>query len=376
MKVRRLRLKNFRNYEFLDQKIDHQVNFFLGLNGSGKTNFIEAIYCCLHGNSFRTSKIDNLISKKSDNIGYVELHIEIKNVVKIIKFQIQGNRKTLKVDDKASSSLKNSSEFPSILFSPESLSIIKAGPQERRELVDQITLSLNPARRKLLQDFAKALRTRNRVLKNILEFPEAKNSHLRVLESLNPGYLELAALVTSSRIDTLRELIPELKKTSKIIFKNQMLTTSMEYLISSESAIDWSSKQVYDALVLRHQQLQGNEQAAGQSLVGPHKHDISFVFEGQNAKEFCSQGQQRSLVLTLKIAQVSLLKAKRNIQPLLLLDDVFSELDKERRESLFKILGEVNAQIFLTNVNDFQEELFKDLMQKVFLVEEGKVKEN
>ena len=140
----------------------------------------------------------------------------------------------------------------------------------------------------------------------------------------------------------------------------------MDYLISSQSAIDWDLKRVYNAIVLRFEELRNKEVAVGQSLVGPHKHDIQFLFEGENAREFCSQGQQRTQVLALKTAHVALLMKKRGSPPLLLLDDVFSELDEERRNSLFEILGEIEAQIFLTNVNDMSESRFKDLLQSVY----------
>jgi len=179
MKVHRVRLNNFRNYQNLDQKINNQLNFFLGPNGSGKTNFIEALYCCLRGQSFRNSRVENLSNNNSSGSGFIEIDLESSGVMRKIKFSFQQNRKFLKIDEKASSSLKNMTEFPMVLFSPESLSVIKSGPSERRELVDQITLSLNPGSRDIFQNYQRALKARNRTFKNILEFPEQKKNYLK-----------------------------------------------------------------------------------------------------------------------------------------------------------------------------------------------------
>lgn len=374
MRVLRLKLKNFRNYKELDIKITNQVNYFLGLNGSGKTSFIEAIHCCLMGSSFRTSKVENLQSLDSSG-GFIDLELSHKGVQQNIRFQFQNKRKTLLLNGKNSSALKHASEFPTVLFSPESLSIIKAGPQERRDLLDQIALSLRPSTRKLFLDFKRALKSRNSLLRQIVENPEEKTAFLPVLESLNRPFFELAAQVSFQRLDTLREVNPEHLKLSKKILRNQALAASLDYRISGESAIDWDLKKVYDAMVSRYQKLQAAELASGLSLVGPHKHEVTFLFEGQDAREFCSQGQQRSLVLALKMAHVLLLKTKRNLYPIVLLDDVFSELDKERRESLFGILGELNAQIFLTNIDDFKEPLLSSSDQAVFEVVNGKIEE-
>lgn len=372
MRVLGLKLKNFRNYEELAIQITNPVNYFLGPNGSGKTSFIEAIHCCLLGTSFRTTKVENL-QRLDSATGYVEMDLEQKGVRQKIRYGFHQNRKSLSLNGKASSALKHASEFPTVLFSPESLALIKAGPQERRDLVDQITVSLRPNARKVFQEFKKALRARNALLRQIVDKPEEKTSLLRVLESLNRPFFELAAQVSFHRLDTLREVNPEHLKMSKKILRNQLLTASIDYRISGQSAIDWDLKQVYDAMVLRYQNLQTAEHSSGLSLVGPHKHEVTFVYNSQDAREFCSQGQQRSLVLALKMAHVLLLKAKRNLYPIVLLDDVFSELDKERRESLFGILGELNAQIFLTNIDDFKEQLFSNADQAIFEVSDGKI---
>jgi DNA replication and repair protein RecF len=126
---------------------------------------------------------------------------------------------------------------------------------------------------------------------------------------------------------------------------------SVDYLISGESALNWSDSQVFDALKKRHQSLALQEVAYGGSLVGPHKHDIKFLFNGNDSRFYCSQGQQRALILALKIAQIVYHHQVHKTYPILLLDDVLSELDMKKRMRLMKFLEQVSAQILITSTD-------------------------
>ena len=159
----------------------------------------------------------------------------------------------------------------------------------------------------------------------------------------------------------------------KKILKNQTVDIAVDYVISGKSAIDWDQNQVYDAQTLRLKQLASAEMATGQSLVGPHKHDVRFLFDGEDSRSFCSQGQQRSLVLAMKIAQVELHKQVHGLYPILLLDDVLSELDPIRQTSLLALLQDLEAQIFLTNTVYDQRNLFSEKEVSVFNVDNGRI---
>ncbi len=372
MKLVGIRLANFRNYKRLDQEFDPRVNVLIGDNGAGKTNLLEAIQCVFTGSSFRSHKLADLANKTLDTFETafsVEGVIQKGDVRHMSQLKFEGGKRALLLDGKRSSMAQNLRRFSVVLFSPESLSAIKAGPSERRNLLDDLIVALLPESIPALADYAKCLRSRNRLLKEVGEFGAPTEEQKRVLASLTEVYLPLASRVTEARLKVLKMVLPEYQLAVKKILKNQYVEISVDYVISGKSAVDWDLNQVYDAQTLRLQQLASAELAAGQTLVGPHKHDVLFQFDGQDARTFCSQGQQRSLVLAMKIAQVLLHKSQHGFYPVLLLDDVLSELDPDRQDSLVEVLNDLDAQIFLTNTVYDARTKFRRKSETVFRVE-------
>lgn len=374
MRVERLALTNFRNYRSLELEVSSGVTFFVGDNGQGKTNLIEAIHVLLKGNSFRTHHKENLISSNHDEKRTrIETEIKKDNLNFDIKLLLDKNKKEFFINEKKSKPTIAQENFPLVLFSPESLSAIKEGPEVRRNLVDDLIAFVYPEKTHLLYDFKKILMQRNKILRDFRDGIQRDGPHLAVLESLTEIFLRLAAELSSLRVKSLEILTPLLSETLKSIMNSQNVDISVDYVMSGQRANELSYDQIYNALREREQQLRPAELESGVSLVGPHKHDISFLWNRKDSRFYCSQGQQRALILAFKMAQINYHENRFKVAPLLLLDDVLSELDAERRSHLVSYLQDLKSQIFLTSTEpDFARDLKKPEL-KLFKIQQGQL---
>ena len=350
MVLKELKFYNFRNLLKSTIQFHPSVNIFLGPNGQGKTNLLESIFVLSFGGTFRPGKAEVLI-KRGETCGYVEGRYLDKNLTNTAKVEFVDSRKRMLHNNKSlnNSNLKN--KLFSVLFSPESLAVIKDGPDARRTLIDEIGMSIHPDYSKKLADFKKALNARNKVLKNYKNHGLEKKSILGVLESLNPIYFEKATDLTHHRLSVVRILKSELSPIYNSLIEGENVEISVEYLISSKNGVDWTASHVYNNFLDRAKDLADAELSAGTTLIGPHKHDIRFLVNQEDSRYFCSQGQQRTLIIAVKMGQILLFKKKHDSYPLLLLDDVLSELDLTKRTKLVKFLNNIEAQIFLTTTD-------------------------
>jgi len=374
MLLRNLKLKNFRNYRDAEITFASRVNVFIGSNGQGKTNLLEAISYLVHGQKVRYSRREDLLLAGAEQaVLQVGGEVCVGENVYSVAAAIHDGKAHHKLGQKNISTARLAELFNVVLFSPESLSVIKAGPQERRDLVDEIAALLQPGVAQLQREWAKCLRSKNQLLKDLAQNRISRDQAEDVLESLNSVLLTLATDVVFSRIAALKVLLPLVNNAAKFILRDASVDISVDYVISKKSSIDWPKNQVYDSLKSRLNELKDAEIRTGQSLVGPHKNDVVFKYNHQDARFFCSQGQQRAIVLAFKIAQVELCHLKKQHYPLLLLDDVLSELDVEKRASLLEILSRIQAQIFLTSTDlGTTAQLSPDDMA-VFRIEKGSV---
>jgi DNA replication and repair protein RecF len=375
MFIESLRLRNFRNYEKLELDFHRHVNVFIGQNGQGKSNILEALEYTISGHSFRSVHNDQVIKNLSEPheskvIGVVNQ----RDLKKEIELHLFEKKTEIKFNGKKVSRDFLQKNFCAVVFTPDSLSVVKQGPQERRNLLDQIAKSIAIEKSKIPNDFARCLKTRNRVLKERLDGTLSKREADALLESINHSFLPLATELVTLRLETINELILPMKKAFSALLTEGSVDISVEYVISGKSAIDWSQNQVYDALKTRLQELQVAELSSSQSLVGPHKHDVRFLFNGKDARTFCSQGQQRAITLAFKIAQILKYFEIKGEYPLLLLDDVFSELDFEKRENLMRMLSDTPAQIFLTTTELDEQIQFGKKEVKVFEITRGQAR--
>jgi DNA replication and repair protein RecF len=374
MKLASLRLRNFRNYGDLRLDFPSGVVVFCGANGQGKTNLIEAIHLLLRGESFRPAPPASLLRHTREGVAAsarLEAEVWQESLRHDLKLNLTSGRKTALWNDKAVTSSTLARRFPVVLFSPESLAAIKEGPEARRQLVDDVVLTHAASSAKILRDFKRALRARNRLLKDAVQEKLPLAEAERVLESLDPSYLPLAAELTAARLSALKALADDFQTAARAVLRAPTVDISVDYVVSSQSAGDWSRSDILTALHKRALELRRSELSSGLSLVGPHKHDIRVLFSGKDSRFFCSQGQQRALILSFKMAQILYHYRAYQVYPFLLLDDVLSELDPDRRTNLIGFLKDIPAQIFLTTTDLSFSTDFGDRRLNVFRIEEG-----
>lgn len=368
--IRNISLRNFRNIEDIKVPFSKNINILVGQNGQGKTNLLEALNINLTGQSFRYA--DNLsLIKKGKSESYLKAEAICNNLNFEIETRIQKTVKSYSLNKKKVLLRELNKRFPQIIFSPESLLIIKESSEQRRALVDELVANVHERYIDLIYDFRKALKTRNRIFKDFQNGIASKNQTLLLIESINPLFLRLSTELTFTRINCLKGVLPFVNQAMKSIQNKSNVDIFVEYVISNQNSIEKSQEELAEMLSKRANQLIDAELSSGVSLVGPQKHDINFLYNGNNSRFFCSQGQQRALILAFKMAQIVYHRELHGTYPVLLLDDVLSELDQEKRDSLIQFLGELKAQIFISTTDFSLPEFMKSDDCVVFNVREG-----
>ncbi len=397
MYLQSLFLAEFRNFHHQSVLLRPRVNFFVGDNGQGKTNFIEAVHLLSRGQSFRPTethaflrKFEHLpIERRLSSVeGGGELTEEFKNAAPIAKLKgqflkgdlsfqveliIQGTRKLAFINGKRVTSADLMRTFPCVLFSPESLSAIKEGPEQRRVLADELILLQNPSQAHLLYEFSKCLKSRNRILRRLAKGEGKADENEGTLASLTKIFLMLATSLTFGRIQGLRAIHDDFAAAMQTINDDLDVDISADYLISGESAMKWSEDKIFAALQQRQKELATQESLVGSSLVGPQKHDIKFLFGQNDSRFYCSQGQQRALIIAFKIAQIVYHGRVHQTYPVLLLDDVLSELDNKKRVNLMRFLESISAQVLITSTDLTWPDQFAAAMNSIFSVSHGHI---
>lgn len=346
----KLRLVNFRNYRDVVVSFSPRVNVFVGDNGQGKTNILEALYLLSQGDSFRYGDNQTLINS-ANNESVIQALVTQNELSYKLQLGLSKSRKVLTMNDKRVTSVDVRKVFASVVFSPESLSSIKEGADHRRELIDELLVTFDRKNADLLAEYRKALKTRNKVLKNFVEGLQTRMVTLDLLESLNPLFLRLGADLSYARIAALAGLSKDFNNAMQYISGKSDVDILVEYVVSDQNAVNFTYDEVYLSLQKRLSELHDAELSSGTSLVGPHKHDIVFLYGQKDSRFFCSQGQQRAIILSFKMAQIVYHRKAHGTYPVLMLDDVLSELDKAKREALINFLHEINTQIFVTTTD-------------------------
>ncbi len=342
MYIKNLKLKDFRNYESLDLNFNDSINIFYGDNAQGKTNILEAIFLCASGRSHRTSKDQDLIKYGSDNF-YIRTEIEKNNTdTRVEIFFSNEKKKRIRINDIGIKKMVDLiGNVNAVLFSPEDLMIIKEGPSERRRFVD-ITLSqLRPTYFYELQQYNKVLFQRNSLLKEI----QKKRFLLDTLEVWDEKLIEIGSSLILSRqkfIDKLNVLIENnhgklTADTEKLFIRY----VSSFYIKNYGDTIEIKENFKKDLKTVRNKEL-----LRGISMIGPQRDDYEINLNSMNIRTFGSQGQQRTAILSIKLSEIEIMKEETGEYPILLLDDVMSELDYKRQEFLIERLK--NVQTFIT----------------------------
>lgn len=344
--VKSLHLLSFRNYRKISLELGSGLNVLVGLNGQGKTNLLEALYFLARGSSFRSGTARTLIQSGQPS-AIVRCEVVHHGLASELKATLDTTVR-FRLNSKPVSRNHIASLFPVVLFSPESLAAIKEAPEHRRSLADDLLWMKGPEFVEVIESFKKVLKTRNRLLKDQKNVGLGSQVFERTLMSLNEIYLPVATRLTWERLEVLQAILPFIQKIHRTISGQTQAQLTIDYLASGESAVGWSYQQVYDALRARIIELAKAERDLGSTLVGPHKHDIRILIDGNDSRYYCSQGQQRTLILAFKMAQIMYHDVVHQKFPLLLLDDVQSELDAEKQKHLMAFLNDIKAQTIMT----------------------------
>ena len=354
MNIKNIYFENFRNLETQKLDFSDRVNVLYGLNGQGKTNIIEAVYYFCNGKSFRALK-DREVINFSKDISRIKIEFEAserKNKGEIIL----SDKKNIKINDIPVKKLSEILGFLNIvIFTPEHLNLIKAGPNERRKFLDTFISQLKPVYFKTLVDYYKVLKQKNIILKS------NDKAMIETLDIWDEKLSELGVLVYKYRKHFLEKLTEHLSKIQADITENK---ENIKINFVSSVKGDFTDKENFlNQLVKnRHRELEYK-----MALIGPHRDDFEFLINDKNLKLYGSQGQQRTAVLAMKMAECELIKEMKNEYPVLLLDDIMSELDINRRKYLLEKIKDLQVLITCTN----KDSVLADNM-KVYRVNKGK----
>lgn len=344
MKLLSIELKNYRNYRETHIDFDKNVTIFFGDNAQGKTNVLEAIYVCATTKSHRSAKDRDLILFGEDE-AHIKMMLEEGDRKVRVDMHIKKNKsKGIAVDGVM---LKKASDLFGYLnvvfFSPEDLNIIKNGPGERRKFIDFELCQLDKIYLHNIVNYNKVLSQRSRLLKDMAFFPD----FMQLLEVYDSQLNLYGDVVIRSR----KKFIGQLNDIIKDI--HQKLTGGKEELeIIYEMDVDEGN--ILDTLQ------KNRERDIKQKVTnaGPHRDDIKFVINGIDVRRFGSQGQQRTAALSLKMAEIRLVEMMTNEKPILLLDDVLSELDCNRQNYLLNSIKDIQTLITCTGLDEFVNNRF------------------
>ena len=344
MRLLDLKLRDFRNYESLELEFDPGVNLIVGSNAQGKTNLLEAVCYAGSGRSFRTQKQGELIRFHAD---FAEIEAQVhaeerQQSLRWVLFSGARPRQIYRNGAKKKSASEIAGVLPTVLFCPEDLMVLKSGAAARRRLGDQALCQLRPNYDAALTEYNRILDQKSRILKDHFEYPGV----LEVLPEYNARLCQVGALLISYRArfyDSLGRAAARYHSQ----FSGGAEEFRLEYRTVSTvkdpfAPVARLTQDLYDHLDSHYR----TELESGQCLTGPHKDDFDVSLSGINLKAYGSQGQTRTAAISLKLAQRELMGREWGEEPVLLLDDVLSELDQSRQDFVLNQI--VTGQVFIT----------------------------
>lgn len=350
----------------LEVELNKKLNIFLGPNAQGKTNLLESIYISSNGRSYRTSRDRELININK-MAGYIGLKVIKDGFEKYIeiKFEKDKNKRVRinKVETDKLSELVG--QVNVVIFSPEDLNLVKGGPLERRNFLDMEISQIRPRYRYNLTKYNKVLYQRN----NLLKRARYNSDCLKTIYVWNSQLVDIGVELIMDR----KKFISKLSQISTRIHKK--LTESNENLsVKYLSSIELKGETI-DELKDKFKNILEKsltkDVEKGTTGIGPHKDDIELLIDDMSCRTYGSQGQQRTAALSLKLAEVDLIEEEIGEYPILLLDDVLSELDENRRRSLIRTFKDV--QTIVTSTDDIEIDEIESSSKSVFFIENGKI---
>lgn len=345
MLVREIQLRNYRNYSSLHLEFDPNINVFLGQNAQGKTNIIEAVYYASLGRSHRSHSDQELILWRQA-AGSVKLEFERMGIGNHLEFQFsREKRRRIILNGQPIRPKDLVGNINTVLFSPEDLFLIKGAPAARRRFLDGEISQASPAYYHELSEYNRIITQRNTLLKRIREH----KASVDMLELWDTQLAASAVKITCKRIEAIRKLNMLANLMQRRISDNQENLAIAYEIHGSSAEVTNDLASWYNKELRNHRDL---DIMRGSTSRGPHHDDIILTVNGINLRTFGSQGQQRTGVLSLKLAELEFIRSETGEYPVLLLDDVMSELDVVRRHKLLEFIRRERIQTMITATDE------------------------
>lgn len=349
MRAEKLELKNFRNYREQTLEFGEGVNILFGDNAQGKTNVLEAVYLFSMGKANRARRDAELIRHGEEKAHLALTFADGERTALAEMDLFRNRRKAVAVNEIP---IRRNSElvgrFRVVYFGPEYLSLVKEGPKQRRKNTDILISQLRPGYFSALSDLKKIVESKNALLK--MERPNTA-----MLEIINEKLVSISAELIAYRSAYL-EKIGVLAREIQHEISGGREELSVRYLSCVGEVKDMEPAEIRRLLTGRLEEVRRRELDLRESVVGPHREDVGYFINGKEAKLFASQGQQKTIVLVQKLAEVALMEQETGDLPVLLLDDIMSELDKKRRGFILNHIQKMQILITCTDVDGFERE--------------------
>lgn len=367
MRLRDLKLKNYRNCKDLQLDLCSDKVLIIGKNAQGKTNILESIYFLSALKSPRTSNNIELINFEAERAEINVNLIKSNTDIELDYIYTKEKKRELKINKVKTTPKNFKTVLKTVLFSTADLLLLRGNPSDRRDWLDRAISQVYPAYDERLSKYDKIRIQKNNLLKDYLKTGNSNDTLLDV-------YNEQLVITGSNIIYLRKKFLKEIEKTA--CEKHRIISETEELKIEYDCSFlngEIELEDIASAFKLSLDERRTEEMRRGQSCVGPHRDDIIFYINNNEATKYASQGQQRTIVLALKLSELDIITAKTGDEPILLLDDVLAELDDLRQNYLLKSINS-NTQTIITSVDTilFEDEFLKDV--KIYKIENGAVK--
>ena len=368
MHIERLELKDFRNYDSIEMDFSSNINVLIGENAQGKTNLMESLYVLSMAKSHRTSNDKELIRWDAD-YGKIKGDIQKKYGHLPLELILSKKGKKAKVNHLEQTRLSDYiGQLNVVMFAPEDLYLVKGSPQVRRRFLDMEIGQISPIYLHDLLQFQKIMKQRNHILKQHQGKPVLKDV---MFDVYTEQYIDAAVKVIQKRFHFM-QLLQQWAEPIHFGISRGLEKLRIVYDSSTGIQPEWSTTEMKNHLEKKIADSQSRELYRGVSLIGPHRDDLHFFVNDYDVQTYGSQGQQRTTALSLKLAEIELIKQEVGESPVLLLDDVLSELDDYRQSHLLNtIQGDVQTFVTTTSVEGIAHETIKQA--ELFHVEQGAI---
>ena len=374
MKIEHIKLTNFRNYDELELDFNPNINIIVGNNGQGKTNILESIYVLSLSKSNRDGYDSDMIKFEKESLS-LEGKIIDNDLIKKLRVDITPNKKRVFINNKEIHKIKDYiSNFCVISFVPTDLDIIKGSPSVRRNLLNIDISQLYNNYITYLNEYNKIIKIRNDYLKKLYI---NNNSDFRYLDVINEKMIEKADKIYEYRFKFIEEINKNIADIYKKITGLDGLTIKYDNTLGLDNYDKEKIKETYLKKLKKHL---NQEMMQGISLIGPHRDDFTFYLDNVDMKVYSSQGQQRMAIIAFKISELSYYKKIIGSYPVLLLDDIFSEIDIKKRNKIINFLKkDIQTIITTTDINDISKKLLDNAViyniSNKKITKKGKVKD-